>query len=75
MRAADRFPFCLTTHLMPTLGFCRRLHERRKLEGVAAVLHPEDGKQETIHEDQDSTPDNNSELLHLGVSSPRSLDG
>ena len=51
------------------------LEERWQGEGVAAVLDAEDAEQEAVHDDHDTTPDEDGELLCLLIGNSRRLDG
>lgn len=49
--------------------------ERRQVEGVTAVLDPEDAEEEAVDEEQQAAPNNDGSLLSLGVGDTRNLQG
>ena len=53
--------------------FARHL-EGRQPEGVATVLDPEDAQEERVHAKEDSTPDQDSDLLLAGICHPGDLE-
>jgi hypothetical protein len=58
-------------HWNPCHGFekaPKNLRERRQPEWVPTILDSEDTEQETVHDEDDGTPDENSNLLGSGIS-------
>jgi hypothetical protein len=57
-------------HWNPCYGFetaPKNLRERRQPEWVPTILDSEDTEQETVHNEDDGTPDENSNLLGSGI--------
>jgi hypothetical protein len=48
--------------------------ERWQPEGVAAVLDPEDAQEEGVHAENDSTPNEDRDLLLAGIGHSRDLE-
>lgn len=51
------------------------LHERRQRERVGTVLDAENAEKEAVHDEQNTTPGQNSNLLSLVVANARHLNG
>jgi hypothetical protein len=64
-------------HVIPIAGSCSKasLHERWQRKRIPPVLDTKHAQQEAVHEEEKTTKSDDSDLLSLGISDSRNLDG